>query len=316
MYISKYGWMLFVLIGFRLESFSRKFKGEDMGRLKAMAYRTTMFAKLADHTYVECGNGAKGWSCWGGKSGGRVLREGNGSTKRADKIAQKDEKANIKCYLINGVCHQAANRILFPAGITVRGARGYSISEALFGTYGRVGHWPCSSPFDQYASVTGDLEMCLQKPSKELLIRGLSDVDKLDRIYIKGVIKIYDRAKPLLKSKNITKKDTLNISTELFMYMADFHLGAMLDKKLKSKLKSIRQDTEKARLKLEKPLAAATKNVKKKDFTDFAKEFDKITLEFQDKMADVLTQEQYMTLFDLEPDERIILADPEIIASI
>lgn len=285
-----------------------------MGKLVAKAYRTTMFAKLADHTYVECGNGGKAWSCWGGKSGGRDLRDGSGSTKRADKIAQKDEKAGIKCYLKNGVCHQAANRILFPAGITVRGARGYSISEALFGTYGRVGFWPCKSPFKKYTSTTGDLKVCFEKSSKKLLLRGLSDADKLDRMYIEGVMKIYDKAKPMLKSKNITKKDTLNISTELFIYMADFHLGAMLDKKLKSKLVDIRQGIEKARLKIEKPLNA--KSVSKKDFTDFAKEFDKITLEFQDKMADAMTPKQYMTLFELEPDERIVLADPSIVSNI
>ena len=110
-----------------------------MGILIAKHYPTKMVLKLADHTYVECGTGGKAWGCWGGKSGGTVLRKAPGSTKRADKIAQPDEKAGIKCYLINGVCHQAANRILLPAGITVRGARGYSVSEAIYGPYGRIG---------------------------------------------------------------------------------------------------------------------------------------------------------------------------------
>ena len=89
-----------------------------MGILVAKRYPTKLFLKLADHTYVECGTGKKAWGCWGGKTGGTALRQAPGSTKRADRIAQTDEKANIKCYLINGVCHQAANRILLPAGIT------------------------------------------------------------------------------------------------------------------------------------------------------------------------------------------------------
>ena len=97
-----------------------------MGQLIAWHYRTTSFAKLADHTYVTCGNLGKAWGCWGGKTGGTVLRQGSGSTAQANTIANPDEKAGIKCYLINGVCHQAANRILYPAGITVRQARGYS----------------------------------------------------------------------------------------------------------------------------------------------------------------------------------------------
>lgn len=159
-----------------------------MGTLVAMAYRTTLFAKQADHTYVQCGTGKKSWGCWGGKTGGHKLRLGTGSTKRSGTIAGKDEKAGIKCYLVNGVCHQAANRILLPAAITVRGARGYTISESLFGTYGRVGVWPCNSPFNQYESVTGDLEECAEaKPvkysAKVLENLSLGTEDKLDWHY-------------------------------------------------------------------------------------------------------------------------------------
>jgi hypothetical protein len=83
-----------------------------MGELVAKAYPTNLFARLADHTYVECSTGGKAWACWGGKTGGHALGHGPASTMRADAIARPDEKANIKCYLINGVCHQAANRIL------------------------------------------------------------------------------------------------------------------------------------------------------------------------------------------------------------
>ena len=81
-----------------------------MGVLIAKRYPAKLFANLADHTYVECGTGGR-WSCWGGKTGGTELRRATGSTQRADDIAGKNEKAGISCYLINGVCHQAANRI-------------------------------------------------------------------------------------------------------------------------------------------------------------------------------------------------------------
>src|SRR5262245_5474911 len=133
-----------------------------MGDLVAKRYPAKLFANLADHTYVECGTGGKGWACWGGKNGGTELRRATGSTKRADEIAEPDEHAGITCYLINGVCHQAANRILLPASITVRGARGYEVSEALFGTYGRPGGFlgMCKAPFDQQAGTTGDLPEC------------------------------------------------------------------------------------------------------------------------------------------------------------
>ena len=179
-----------------------------MGTLIAMVYPTPLFANQADHTYVKCGTGKKAWSCWGGKSGGNVLRRNTGSTQRADKIAKLDEKAGIKCYLINGVCHQAANRILLPAGITVRGARGYSISEALFGTYGRVGYWLCKSPFFQYKDVTGDLPVCAEaqgNPSKarKKASPALTEADKLDWHYIKGVIGLYGKAAKMMRAKTI-----------------------------------------------------------------------------------------------------------------
>src|SRR5512143_1288720 len=128
-----------------------------MGILVAKKYPTKLFLKAADHTYVKCGTGGKAWGCWGGKTGGTELRRGVGSTNQADAIAEPNERAGISCYLINGVCHRAANRILFPAGITVIGARGYDVSEALFGTYGspRGPFGTCPSPFDQHPGVTG-----------------------------------------------------------------------------------------------------------------------------------------------------------------
>jgi len=276
-----------------------------------MAYPTKLFANQADHTYVKCGTGGKAWGCWGGKSGGKQLRQGSGSTKRADCIAQPDEKANIKCYLVNGVCHQAANRILLPAGITVRGARGYSISEALFGTYGRVGFWPCKSPFDTCPRVTGELPQCVATKTrlKATPIRALTDTDKLEWHYIKGVMEIYAKATPLLKSKTVTTAQASSINLELFMYMAEFNLGPLFNRELAKRLKAVRSTTEKARMKIEKPFGAEDISA-----GEFVEEFDRITLSFQDEMANTLTTEEYMTLFDLKPDERVVLADRKIVA--
>lgn len=287
-----------------------------MGTLKVMAYRTTLFAKLADHTYVECGTGRKGWSCWGGKKGGRKLRQGTGSTKRADSIAAKDEKAGIKCYLVNGVCHQAANRILLPAGITVRGARGYSISESLFGTYGRVGIWPCKSPFNKYPSVTGDLRACTEAKrtkysAKVLETLSLGADDKLDWQYIKGVMSIYNEANAMIKAKSVTAAQAKSFHLKLFMHMAEFNLGSMLDKTLAKRLKQVRGEAEKSQLKMEGPFAAA-----EADADEFVAEFNRLTLKFQDEMANAMTPEQYYTLFDLKPSERVILADPNIVSKV
>lgn len=286
-----------------------------MGILIAMAYPTEVLANLADHTYVKCGTGGKAWGCWGGKSGGHDLRQGAGGTKRADAIAKPDEKAGIKCYLINGVCHQAANRILLPAAITVSGARGYTISEALFGTYGRIGLWPCTAPFDKYPTVTGDLPECIPaKTSRSVKATGTivpSASDKLDWHYINGILQLYGEAARMLKSRAVTVPEARAFHLRLFMYMVEFHLGPMLDRTLTKHLRQIRSDVEKARLKIEKPFTAHEIEI-----NEFAKAFDKITLDFQDEMAGAMTPEQYCTLFDLKPDERVVLADPNIISEI
>lgn len=90
----------------------------------------------ADHTYVRTGDGRHAWACFGRKTAGRDLVAGVGSEKVADCIARPDEKAGI-AYLRTGVCHQAANRILYPAGVTVDRARGYAVSHILYGAFGK-----------------------------------------------------------------------------------------------------------------------------------------------------------------------------------
>lgn len=282
-----------------------------MGTLIAKHYRTTMFAKLADHTYVECGTGAKAWGCWGGKTGGKTLRSGTGSTNRANDIAQPEEKANIKCYLINGVCHQAANRILLPANINVEGARGYSISSSLFGPYGRVGFWSCSSPFLKYPNITGDLHACLEDTEK-LMIESTSEEEMR---YTKRVMEIYDKAEePLAALKKDAHGSELstNMQMELFELLIEHKLGS--DKKsfsIISGLIQTRRSFENERIEFEKTYSHDDLTAE-----GFAKEFDDLTIKFQDDAANMLDKEQYKALFDLEVDERIMLADPEIIKEI
>lgn len=286
-----------------------------MGTLIVMAYPTTLFAKAADHTYVKCGTGNKAWACWGGKTGGKELRRGTSSTNRADKIAQPDEKAGIKCYLINGVCHQAANRILLSAGITVRGARGYNVSESLFGTYGRVGYWPCKSPFNKFPRTTGDLQECVPKAVKGVrqtpLTRALSVADKLDWQYIKGVLKIYEGAQTMLKAKSFAPAEAEGFHIKLFMHMAEHHLGPMFGKKLANKLRQVRLKTEKNRLKAE--TAFEKDKMKAKEFVNA---INKATIDFQDEMANAMTPEHYETLFELKPGDQVILADPSIVSEV
>jgi hypothetical protein len=284
-----------------------------LGKLVAMAYSSSLFANLADHTYVACGTGAVTWKCWGGNANGNEIGSAEGSTARADSIAQPDQKANICCYLVNGVCHQAANRILLPAGFIVSKARGHSISQALFGTYGRVGFAPCYAPFEQYSQVSGDLQECVQ-PAETLGLDAIvrDDSQKLDYQFIRGELELYARAAQLLASgirDAVALASAIDLQVALFMHMAEFHLGPMLDLGLASNLEEVRRSIEAERSALERAFQNRELNAQ-----EFASAFDRqITLPFQSRMANLLRRDAYQTLFGLPPEQQIILADPSIV---
>jgi hypothetical protein len=290
-----------------------------MGTLVVMRYPTKLFANLADHTYVQCGTGGKAWGCWGGKTGGTELRRGTGSTQRADAIAGADEHAGIKCYLINGVCHQAANRILFPAGITVRGARGYDVSEALFGTYGRPRgpFGTCPSPFDQHSEITGDLPECVETRAMRLQAarkaRGLSpEESQRERKYIKGVLAIYGEDKrAFMSARGMKGPDLAGFHLKLFMYKAQYSLGSKLDKALSAKLQDIRMSAEWSRMKIEDLFT----NDEMKP-SEFVEALNKETILFQEAAANALKPAQYKLLFGLKPGDTVILADPSIVKAV
>jgi hypothetical protein len=287
-----------------------------MGTLVVMHYPTGLFANLADHTYVQCGTGRKAWGCWGGKTGGTALRWGTSSTKRANAIAEANERAGIKCYLINGVCHQAANRILFPAGITVRGARGYDVSEALYGTYGRP-RGPlgtCLSPFNQHPDVTGDMPECEEtRAARQQLARAApalsAEERKRERKYIRGVLAIYGKDERTLRSaKGLRGPDLAGFHLKLFMYKAQFSLGSRLDRTLSAKLQDIRMSAEWSRMKIEDLFTN-----KEMKIGEFVNALNKETILFQEAAANALKPGQYQLMFGLKPGETVILADPRIV---
>lgn len=99
------------------------------------------------HTYVKSSCGAA-WGCWGGTTGGTSICAGTGSSIQADCIDGKDDAGII--YYITGVCHQIANRILFPAGIILPDAAYPDIRSSYF-LYNEWGqNLPGRPPFYQW----------------------------------------------------------------------------------------------------------------------------------------------------------------------
>ena len=93
----------------------------------------------------------------------------------------------------------------------------------------------------------------------------------------------------------------------LFAHMLDFHLGPMLDLDLKNRLMEVRLRTERRRVETEGRFL--TGGLRGPAFVD---EFNQLTIEFQEQMAQRMTSAQYQTLFRLRKDDRVVLADPDI----
>ena len=116
-----------------------------------------------DHTYVHIeknDNTRDVYGCWGRADGGRQICEGTGDVAEAEMIATPIGLAGI-VYGVTGVCHQTANRILYPAQITVRMAGGYAISSAIYGTYG-----------------LGDFEHNLVTSCNDVYFNGLEEINR------------------------------------------------------------------------------------------------------------------------------------------
>lgn len=271
---------------------------------------------LAEHTYVMCNAGGKAWGCFGRKSGGTELSRAPGSTLRADRIAEPDERAGITCYLINGVCHQSANRILLPAGITVRGAKGYRISEARYGVYGRpkgggvFSH--CVAPFKQHSGVIGDIPECdstpglaAMQPQPPYRPAGGAAAEPEER-YNEAVLALYG-------GQAATLGMTLQLDGEpLVEFMvAQFDLRLEYSTQqfgsTRGALRDIRAEIEREQLELEGAVGKGTL-----EHRDFPKMADDLTRGFQSRMLEKLGEVRYGALFEIADNQILGLADPDI----
>jgi len=282
-----------------------------------MRYPTKLALGAADHTYVKCANGGKAWSCWGGKTSGTELRRGDGSTNRADAIAGHDEKAGIRCYLVNGVCHQCANRILLPASSTVRGARGYGVSEMRFGTYGRprgrgiFRH--CVAPFNQYLGVTGDLPECLAAMPAAQIPGGARESRPSaqygpENDYLNQVLKVYgQRVTDPDLGIQFDRSNLVEFMVTLFDLKLEYNIGGAVGDRVLGVLRDLRVRLENSQIDIEEALGHG--KIKPREYVE---ESDRLTVGFQKETTGLLNPDQFAAFFDLKPGEFVGLADPQI----
>lgn len=270
-----------------------------MGTLVGLAKTTWLAARGADHTYVQCGSGAIAWGCWGSKAGGRIINSGPGSTKQADAIAGLDERAGITSYLVNGVCHQAANRVLFPAGRLVLLARGYGLSRSIFGPYGRSTTLS-PAPFQQHPTVTGDLAPCSTVTGEEIDAEPTS----LPEIrYIEKASALYRKFAAAHDDERVDSGPAFRRS--VFELDMDRYLGTSL-------LRSKRRRLLEAKDRLENAHEALIDVLRHENSgSDYVTSFNEMTDEFQDSVAGILGNDEYERFINVERVQRIDVGDPQ-----
>ena len=141
-----------------------------------------------DHTYIRSRQPLRQWECFNSLSGGRRICD---STITIDKPPVE----NLMRYAVDGLCFQAANRILFQTGRSVRNANGYALSLLMFGVYGR-GRWVRPVPIDDNAD---DLELNRVLSTKNIFldadeIGDLSDIRLDIRRSISALVLALDKS--------------------------------------------------------------------------------------------------------------------------
>ncbi len=223
------------------------------------------------------------WYCWGvfhptgqskkspgGYAGQAQADLGHASCLCLPNQASSDNppaQGTIFRYAINGVCHQLANQVLWATGnattapLTVRIARGYWLSNALYGTYGR--NWLSNAWEEKKNACAVGAALVAAQDTDDFTARVYANVgEALTADAREGVLQVRDAA--LARIAAVAARETLR---------AD----------------------------------AATSHAE-------GEEINRIALEFQDAAAKALAPEQYRQIFELDPDERLTVVDPAMLA--
>jgi len=259
----------------------------------------------ADHTYVTCA-GSKAWPCWGRSSGGTQICSGTGSSVVADCISKPWSTAKL-VYGVTGVCHQTANRILWPAGVTVRKARGYWASWLLYGTYGKgLAIW--LGTLAVCGTKSGDIPECSAGGKSKSM---LSDEGGGPDEYAKRVKDYYEGLSSEKTVKSLADADSaprfLDILDGETQIMLEERAGSGDIEKASSAIHAVRASALDTLLTLDKSF-----DVKSASREDTARETNNLVNRMLQSLAESLGGDMYSRIMELEPGETINIVDPEM----
>ncbi len=197
-------------------------------------------------------------------------------------------------YGISGVCHQAANRILRPFGVTVAGVKGYGASIFLYGQYGRGG-WP---EWQQCASLMGG---SVVPPSRRS--SSVAFISKSAQLS-KQIEEIY-AAHP--EALNPTEQEDLEIGERELQALFGVQLGDEYDRKKVQQVRRLHRRLQEARLYLGKELESGC--ISRQHFLKVFNELMALTFE---RCQDILGKKDFERLFGGSVDQVQHLIEPSI----
>ena len=260
-------------------------------------------ADVADHTYVYCPEQNVYWGCWGGHSApdARRVCQGQGNFARANCISRPHSQAGI-LYGVNGVCHQTANRILFPAGVIISGAKFYWLSVLLYGTYGTVG----------LSHIEWDIRLrrCLGIETFALMPpdgRAQSE-DDAERHYLDRVRALYREATiDQLRLVDQPEAQSNILSREMAL-MVEYRMGPDLEDDVVSHTNTLHSQLQAERADIEQGLHDG-----KLTGVQFAEKSHNMLGTTLRSLAEKLGPEKYERLLGITPDQTPVIVRPDII---
>jgi hypothetical protein len=285
-----------------------------------------------DHTYVTSDNPSHAWPCWGRESGGTEICRGYGKYSVADCISQPNSWAGI-IYGVTGVCHQTANRILYPARVTVSNAGGYWASHLAYGIYGTT-----SLEFFARVAICESLstralksKASIESLDTEMRIQT-SSIDDPEKAYLQRVGALYteqiqtslgfvsatmsEESSSIQKSKLesfssvIKSEERYSLIGKELELMMGFRLGGNPDlQTTKSALKQ-QSDFLKEKGKMDGEFNSADFSIEK-----YVKGVNSLFEDLLISLPDILGKDEYQKIFDLPPlKEGFELINPDIAA--
>lgn len=297
-----------------------------------------------DHTYVKSNNPYHVWPCWGGSSDGKPICSGDGNFSLANFIAYQippqlgDGTAGI-IYGVTGVCHQTANRILYPAGVTVKDARGYKLSHFAYGTYGldssrffELIQNPCVFKISGISSETVDSvnNVLLSSPAKMDMQAQSNSIEESERAYIQEIVALYteqmqtspglnakimsEENSPLQErglesfSSRITGEERYSLLGKELKLMMRLQLGGNPDPQITEPVLKQQSDFLKEKGKMDSEFYSASLNIE-----EYVKEVNDLFGNVLTSLSDILRKDESEKLFDLSSiKEGFVLIDPDM----